>query len=255
MRVLTDFKVMIGGFFITGSEPKTLMIRARGPSLGAEGVQGELLNDPTLELHQGATVVASNDDWKVQPDGSSQQAQIEATGIPPSDDREAALMVTLDPGPYTAIVAGKDGTTGIGLVEVYDLSAQSKSKLANISTRGFVDTGDNVIIGGFIIRPLDGTSVKLVIRGIGPSLTGQGVEGALDDPILELRDVNGGLLTSNDNWADDPGAAEIQANGLAPTEAKESATLQTLAPGSYTAIVRGVNDTTGVGLVEVYALD
>jgi hypothetical protein len=255
MHVLSDFKVMIGGFFITGTDPKTVIIRARGPSLGNEGVQGELLNDPTLELHQGATVIASNDDWKVRPDGTSQQADIEVTGIPPSDDREAALIVTLDPGPYTAIVAGKDGTTGIGLVEVYDLSSGANSKLANISTRGFVETGSNVIIGGFIIRPLDGASVKLVIRAIGPSLGNQGVEGALQDPTLELRDVNGGLLANDDNWQDDAGAAEIEANGLAPQDGRESATLQMLAPGSYTAIVRGKDDTTGVGLVEIYALN
>jgi hypothetical protein len=245
---------MIGGFFITGSEPKTVIIRARGPSLGSEGVEGELLNDPTLEVHQEATVVASNDDWKLRPDGSSQQEEIEGTGIPPSDDREAALVVTLAPGPYTAIVAGKDGTTGIGLVEVYDLATGADSKLANISTRGFVETGSNVIIGGFIIRPLDGASAKLVIRAIGPSLSGQGVEGALEDPTLEVHDVNGALLGSNDDWAQDDGAAEIENNHIAPTDPRESATLQTLAPGNYTAIVRGKDDTTGVGLVEVYAL-
>jgi hypothetical protein len=215
--------------------------------------------DPTLELHQGSTALASNDNWKTRPDGSSQQAEIEATGIPPPDDLDSALVATLNPGAYTTILAGKDGGTGVGLVEVYDLAPASNSQVANISTRGFVDTGDNVMIGGFIVGGGSiGGSAHVLARALGPSLSNLGVSGALQDPILELHDESGSIVAMNDNWkiSSDGSSqqAEIEATTIPPTNDLESAILSTLAPGSYTAIVRGVGNTTGVGLVEVYHL-
>ncbi len=159
----------------------------------------------------------------------------------------------MTPGAYTAILAGKNDTTGVGLVEVYDLDQSAGSKLANISTRGFVDIGDNVMIGGFIAGPTDTGATRVLIRAIGPSLSGVGIQDALQDPVLELHDGSGATIATNDNWKDTQ-QAEIEATGIAPTDDRESATLQTLVPGNYTAIVRGKDSTTGVGLVEVYNL-
>jgi hypothetical protein len=258
MRVLTGDKVLIGGFIITGTEAKKVMIRGIGPSLGAVDVQG-VIADPTLELHQGSTTISSNDNWKTRPDGGSQEAEIRATTIPPINDLESALVVTLAPGAYTAILADKNAGPGIGLVEVYDLTQQTNSKLANISTRGFVDTGDNIMIGGFIAGGGSaGATAGEVIRAIGPSLTGAGVPGALQDPTLELYNGSGTLLTTNDNWKLRPDGssqeAEIQATTIPPADNHESALAVVLAPGNYTAVVRGNGNTTGVGLVEVYHL-
>jgi len=247
MQVLTDSNVLIGGFIISGSAPKKVIVRAIGPSLGDFGVQGALAN-PTLELHEPDGTVITNDDWK-----DDQQPDIEATGLEPMNDLESAIVETLAPGPYTAIVQGKDGTTGIGLVEAYDLDQPVDSELANISTRGFIDTGDNVMIGGFIIGPEGLGDATVLVRGIGPSLADFGVPGALQDPTLELHDGSGNTLMTNDDWKDDQ-QSEIEATGLAPSDDRESAILSTLAPGAYTAIVRGALDTTGVGLVEVYHL-
>ena len=247
MQVLTDSNVLIGGFIISGSAPKKVIVRAIGPSLGDFGVQGALAN-PTLELHEPDGTVITNDDWK-----DDQQPDIEATGLEPMNDLESAIVETLAPGPYTAIVQGKDGTTGIGLVEAYDLDEPVDSELANISTRGFIDTGDNVMIGGFIIGPEGLGDATVLVRGIGPSLADFGVPGALQDPTLELHDGSGNTLMTNDDWKDDQ-QSEIEATGLAPSDDRESAILSTLAPGAYTAIVRGALDTTGVGLVEVYHL-
>jgi probable HAF family extracellular repeat protein len=258
MRVLTGDKVLIGGFIITGTEAKKVIIRGIGPSLANSGLQG-VMADPTLELHQGSATIARNDNWKTRPDGSSQQAEIEATTIPPSNDLESAIVMTLNPGNYTAILADKNNGPGLGVVEVYDLAQQSNSKLANISTRGFVDTGDNVMIGGFIAGggSVGGYAGELV-RAIGPSLTGAGVAGALQDTTLELYDGNGVLITSNDNWKLRPDGssqeADIRATTIPPTDDRESAVVATLAPGNYTAIVRGVNNTTGIAVVEAYAL-
>ena len=246
LRVLTDDNVLIGGFIILGSAPKQVIVRGIGPSLSLAGVSG-VLADPVLELHEPGGAVVTNDNWK-----DTQQAEIEATGIPPSDDLESAIVATLDPGAYTAIVRGVGGTTGVGLVEAYDLDPAA-GRAANISTRGFVDVGDNVIIGGFIIGSGGGGGATVVVRGIGPSLTAQGVPGALQDPTLELHDSSGALLMSDDDWKDSQ-QSEIEATGLAPTDDRESAILSSLPPGAYTAIVRGTLDTTGVGLVEVYHL-
>lgn len=243
MEVLTGDNVLIGGFIVTGTESKKVLIRGLGPSLSGNGVTGTL-QDTTLELH-GPDGVTINDDWK-----DTQQAEIEATSIPPSDDRESAIVAILAPGNYTAILAGKGGTSGVGLVEVYDISATAAAKLANISTRGFIDTGDNVMIGGFIAGPQDGGLTKVLIRAIGPSLP---VSNALPDPVLELHGGNGDILAANDDWKDSQ-QADIEATGIPPNDDHESALLQPLAPGNYTAIVHGKDSSTGIGLVEVYDL-
>ena len=198
-RVLTGENILIGGFIVTGTDPKPVIIRALGPSLVAGGVPGPL-QDPSLQLlTDNNVVVAENDDWR-----QTQQAEIEATGIPPSDTRESAIVRTLPPGNYTAAVSGKSGATGNALVEVYDLAPGSSSKLANISTRSFVDQGEQVMIGGLIIGAGEGTdgagSARVVLRGIGPSLTASGVNGALQDPELLLFDGNGSVIQANDNW-------------------------------------------------------
>jgi hypothetical protein len=209
-----------------------------------------LLADPILELHgpQGFGTI-TNDNWK-----DTQEAQITADGLPPENDLESAIDVTLSPGNYTAIVMGNSGTppTGIAVVEVYDINTLAASKLANLSTRALVQTGGNVVIAGFILEGNQGDD-RIVVRGIGPSLSAFGVPNPLQDPTLELRNQNGALLRSNNDWPDDPvQAAEITAAGLAPSNPKESAIAATLPPGLYTAILAGANDGIGIGLVEVY---
>jgi hypothetical protein len=243
--VQTGDNVLIGGFIITGTQQKKVLLRAIGPSLNLSGE----LPDPVLELHNSSgAMITSNDNWM---DAPNRQEIIDST-VPPTNDLESAILMSLDPGAYTAIVRGVNDGTGIGLVEVYDLDRTVGSKLANISTRGFVQTGDNVMIGGFIILGPDNDTV--IVRAIGPSLP---VAGALADPTLELHDGNGALLQSNDNWVDspDPDKQTIIDSTIPPTDDLESAIVATLPPGDYTAIVRGVNDTTGVALVEVYALN
>jgi hypothetical protein len=246
-------QVLIGGFIIQGPSPKTVIIRGTGPSL--PGVSGAL-RDPYLELHDATSTLATNDNWRTTNIGgiiqSNQSIDIIATTIPPSNDAEAAIVVTLNPGSYTAVLRGADGGTGIGLMEIYDLDGSPISRLANISTRGLVQTLDNVMIGGFIIVG-GNNNTTVVIRALGPSLTAFGISGALPDPVLEVHDANG-AVTINDDWGQGPNAAAIQAKGLAPGNPAESALLASgLPPGPYTAIVRGKN-TIGVGLVEVYQL-
>jgi T5SS/PEP-CTERM-associated repeat protein len=258
MRVLTGDQVLIGGFIVTGTDPKKVIIRGMGPSLNVNGtpIPGRLA-DPTLELHQPDGTVITNDNWKINDQtGQSQEADIRATTIPPTSDLESALIATLPPGNYTAILAGKNGGTGVGLVEVYDLAQGANSKLANISTRGFVDTGDNVMIGGLIVGGTGGGAAKVIVRALGPSVP---VAGALGDPTLELHDQSGTTIATNDNWKinDQTGQSQetdIRATTIPPPNDLESALIATLAPGNYTAIVRGKNNTTGVGLVEVYNL-
>ena len=249
MRVLTGDNVGIGGFIITGTAPKHVLLRAIGPSLTQFGVP-DALADPVLELHgPGAFVTVTNDNWRDDP---LQRVLIEADGIPPTNDFESAIDATLAPGAYTAIVSGKNNTSGVALVEVYDLSQAVPAKLANISTRAFVSTGDNIVIGGFLLGGHNGDD-RIVVRGIGPSLTAAGVPNALADPTLELRDSNGALLVANNDWQDNPAqAAELTAAGLAPTNNLESGIATTLPPGLYTALLAGLNNGTGVGLVEVY---
>lgn len=243
LPVLTGERVLIGGIIVVGNVPKKVIIRAIGPSLGAAGVPGTL-DDPTLELFQGSTLLASNDNWR-----ESQEQEISGTGVAPSDNREAAIVRTLDPGNYTAIVRGKNDTTGVALVDGYDLDQRPDSKLANISTRGFVGSGDNVLIGGFIAGP----STRVVVRGLGPSLANAGIQGALQDPTLQLVDSNGGVVRSNDNWKATQ-RTELEAIGIQPSDDRESALIATLTAGNYTAVVAGTGANTGVGLVEVYNL-
>jgi streptogramin lyase len=248
-RVETDQNVMIGGFIISGQSAKTVLIRAIGPALGQVGLT-DVLADPVLELHGGdGAVITSDDNWQDDP---SQKALITATGLAPSNSLESAIVATLDPSNYTAIVTGKNGGTGIGLVEVYDLDESGDSQLANISTRGLVQTGNNVMIGGFILQG-GVTGSQVLIRAIGPSLSDAGVTGVLSDPTVELHDANGVLVSTNDNWKDTDETA-IEETGLAPQSDAESAILAELVPASYTTIVMGKNGTTGVALVEVYAL-
>jgi hypothetical protein len=181
-----------------------------------------------------------------------QEAAIIATGIPPTDNLESAIDATLSPGAYTAIVRGKNNTSGVALIEVYDLSQAILAKLANISTRALVGTGNDIVIAGFILGNHNGND-RIVVRGIGPSLTAAGVPDALADPTLELRDSNGALLLANNNWQDNPAqAAELTAAGLAPANQLESGIATTLPPGLYTALLAGLDNGTGVGLVEVY---
>lgn len=247
LGVRTGEDVLIGGFIVTGNTPKRFMIRGIGPSLGAFGVTG-VLADPVLELHKPGGVVVTNDDWK-----STQLAAIQATGIAPKSDFESAILATLAPGSYTAIVHGKNNATGVALVEGYDLDPIVDAQLANISTRGLVGIGDNAIIGGIITGPTGTANGQMLVRAIGPSLGNAGIHNPLLDPTLELHNSNGSIVASNDDWKTTQQAA-IQATGIPPANDKESAILAMLAPGSYTAIVRGKSNTTGVGLVEVYGI-
>ena len=247
LAIGTGDTVLIGGFIITGNAPKKVLLRGLGPSLPVPGA----LQDPTLELHDSSSLLGSNDNWR-----DTQEQEIIATTIPPTNDLESAIVAILDPGAYTVILSGKNGTTGVGLVEIFDVGTasfdvMSQAQLVNISTRALVQTGDNVMIGGFIVSGTD--PVNVLVRAIGPELTGQGVAGALQDTTLELHDGYGLLLASNDDWQTDQ-EQEIIDTTVPPTDSRESAILSTLPAGAYTAIVRGKNATTGVGLVEAYVL-
>jgi hypothetical protein len=246
---------LIGGFIIQGPTPKRVVIRAIGPSLNSF-VAGAL-QDPKLELHDASgALIASNDNWRSTQIGgliqSDQSIDINGSGVGPTNDAESAILATLNPGAYTAIVQSASSLAGIALVEIYDLDAVPTSKLANISTRGFIQTNDNVMIGGFIY--LGGVGVtRVVVRGIGPSLAAAGIANPLADPMLELHDGNGATIAANDDWKNSPDAAVIQANHLQPSNDAEAAIYATgLARGAYTAIVRGKSGGMGVGLVEVY---
>jgi hypothetical protein len=250
MDVGTGNNVMIAGFIVSGSQSKTVVVRALGPTLGIYGV-ANALNDPMLELHNssGATI-ATNDDWQT----GSQASQITSSGYAPNNSKEPALIATLAAGAYTAIVRGYNNSTGVALVEVYELDTLS-TRLSNISTRGQVGPSQSVLIGGLIIS--GSTSKKLIVRAVGPSLGSPpfSLSGTLPNPILELHDSSGNLLASNDDWGSGTQAAAISASGYQPSNAKESAIIATLPSGNYTAIVRGVNDSTGIALVDAYDLD
>jgi hypothetical protein len=244
MRVQTGDNVGIGGFIITGTAPKHVLLRAIGPSLAQFGVP-DALADTVLELHgPGAFATITDDNWGDDP---VQEAAILATGIPPTNNLESAIDATLNPGAYTAVVRGKNDTSGIALVEVYDLDQTALSKLGNISTRAFVSTGDNIVIAGFILGNGAGNDT-IVVRGLSV-LSGD------FDPTLELRDADGNLIGYDNDWQDDPAqAAELIALGLAPPNNLDAAIVATLPPGLYTALLAGLNNGTGVGLVEVYDL-
>ncbi len=267
--VQTGDNVMIGGFIVQGSQPKRVIIRAIGPELGAPpyNIPNPLYN-PTLELHDGTgALIASNDNWRQTIIGGIiteyQGFDIMDSGHAPTDGRESAIIADLPPGNYTAIVRGVDNMTGVGLVEVYDLSGNTSSILGNISTRSFVQTGNNVMIGGFIVQ--GAYEKRVIIRAIGPELSAPpfNIPNVLADPTLELHDHTGALIASNDNWQHTiiggiittDQVQDIMNSGHAPTQPSESAIIADLPPGNYTAIVRGVNNTTGVALVEVYDFD
>jgi hypothetical protein len=246
LPVGTGDNALFAGFIVTGYQPKRVIMRAIGPSLGVAGG----LADPTLELRDGSgALLQSNDNWK---DSPNKQAIIDST-IAPTNDLESAIVATLPASKlgtsYTAIVRGSGNATGIGVVEVYDLDRSLDSKLANISNRGFVQTGDNVLFAGNIV--VGQTPQKVIIRALGPST---GVPGAMADPTLELHDANGSLLEANDNWVDSPNKQAIIDSTIPPSNNLESAIVRTLSPANYTAIVRGANNTTGIAVVEVYAL-
>jgi len=244
LRVENADNMLIGGIIITATQEKKVLVRAIGPSLSIS----DRLADPILELHDSSgQTIATNDNWM---DAPNRQAIIDTT-IPPSNNLESAILMSLAPGAYTATVHGANNTTGIGLVEVYDLDRSVNSRLANISTRGLVQTSDNVLIAGMIL--LGQTPQTVIVRAIGPSLD---LPGKLTNPTLELRDSNGVLIRSNDNWRSDQ-EAEIIATTIPPTNDSESAIVTTLPANgaTYTAVVRGVNGTTGVAMVEVYGLN
>ena len=243
---------MIGGFIIRGNAAKPVILRGLGPSLQPSflGVV-TLLSDPYLELRgPNGTLIAANDNWKESP----QRSQIEGTMFEPDDDRESVIVATLAPGAYTAVLSGVGQTTGIGLVEAYDNGPAIDSDLANISTRGFVQTGNNVMIGGFMLGG-NNNPTRIAVRGLGPSLSQFGLAEVLADPTLEMHDANGSIMISNDNWADDPAsAAQLTANGLALSNALESGIFTSLPPGDFTVILAGKNGGIGIGLVEIYNL-
>lgn len=224
-----------------------MILRAIGPSLG--GSVATPLADPILELHKPDGTVITNDNWR-----NSQEAAILATGLAPTSNLESAIVRTLDPGAYTAVVRGKNGGVGVGLVEAFDLDQAVPSTFANISTRAFVGTASEVLIGGIIIGDGDDPHATVLIRALGPSLTDRGVANALANPVLELHNQDGDLIAGNDDWKSTQKAA-IAATGLAPSKDKESALLATLVSGNYTVVVLGVDGGMGVGLVEVYHLD
>lgn len=246
--VMGGDNALIGGFIVSGFENKKIVLRAIGPSLADQGVSGTLPN-PVLTLYDSTgAIVASNDDWANDVSATT----IEANGLAPVNAHEAAILQNLAPGAYTVVVTSADDQTGIALVEAYDLSRNSNSDLGNISTRGFVGNGDDVLIGGFIVGSRNNANV--VVRAIGPSLAEAGVTEALADPKLTIYDSNGTPIGGNDNWEDDSAADTLVLQGLAPAEPAESATLATLSPGFYTAVVQSADATTGIGLVEVYNL-
>ena len=247
LNVGTGENVLIGGFIVTGTHTKKVLIRGLGPSLASAGLTG-LIADPLLVLHDSQRrIIASNDNWR----DSTAEADIVDSTIPPTNSKEAAIVMSLAPGAYTVILQSASGGHGIGLIEIYDLDRVADSKLANISTRGLVQTEANVLIGGLIIQGTNAT--KVIVRAIGPSLTHAGLTGVLLDPTLELHNAQGLLVASNDNWK--TSLAAIQSTGIPPTDDRESAILKTLSPGRYTAIVRGKNNSTGLALVEVYQLN
>jgi arylsulfate sulfotransferase len=240
--------VLIGGFIVSGTEPKSMVLRALGPSLSGFGLSN-VLRDAVLSVYDSSgNLVGTNDNWQSDPNHSV----VEANGLAPANPLEAAQVRTLAPGAYTVIVTGKDLTPGIGLVEVYDITPLANAKLVNISARGDVGTGDNVLISGFIIGDVD--SATVVVRALGPSLVSFGVSNPLSDPVLTIYDSKGAVIATNDNWHDGNNATDIQRKGLSPPNALDSAIVLHLPAGKYTAIVRGANGATGNALAEVYTL-
>jgi cytochrome c peroxidase len=249
LGVGTGDNAMIGGFIIAGNSSKPVVIRGLGPSLANAGLTG-VLQDPVLELHgANGALLLQNDNWK-----DDQRPQIEGTLFQPADDREAVILASLPPAAYTAVLTGKNQTAGIGLIEIYDGDPAADSQLANISTRGFAGAQANVMIGGFILGGTN-NNTRIVIRGLGPSLSQFGLTNLLPDPTLELHNANGATLITNDNWTDDTATADLlNANALALSDPNESAIFTSLPPGQFTAILAGKNGATGIGIIEIYNL-
>jgi hypothetical protein len=249
LRVESAERIAIGGFIISGNVPKKVVVRGIGPSLSGSGLS-DFLADPVLELRNSSgALVTQNDNWQ---DDASQSAQLVTLGLAPQNSKESGIVATLPPGAYTALLSGKNQTSGVGLVEIYDVDSAASSRLANISTRGFVRTGSDVMIAGFILGQGSADST-VAIRALGPSLRDFNLGDLLDDPVLELRDSNGALLATNDNWEDDSiSAAQLIARGLAPSEPAEPAIYASLPPGAFTAVVSGKAGDIGIGVVEVY---
>jgi hypothetical protein len=243
-------KVLIGGFIITGTDAKRVIVRGGGPSLSARGI-ADPVHDPIIELYSSSPggPIATNDDWQ-----QTQKTEIEGTGLAPTSPLESAIVQTLAPGVYTVILRDKDTSAArLGLVEVYDVAPAANAQLSNLSSRGFVGRGDNVLIGGVIIGPAGTGNANILVRSLGPSLGAFGVSGTLPDPMLRLVDQNGTQIAANDDWRANEAAIQAQAPTLAPTRNEEAALISSLAPGIYTAIVEGKN-ATGVATVEIYAL-
>jgi hypothetical protein len=240
--------VLIGGFIIQGEQLKKVILRAIGPSLTADGVTGAL-QDPRIELHDATgALLDSNDNWQ----DSLDAGEIIASTLAPSDPREAAIVARLAPGDYTVIVSGVNNTSGVGLVEAYTLDT-SASHAANISTRGRVGAGEDDLIGGFIVG--GNAPKRIIVRALGPSLGTSSIDGVLANPLVELHDSTGQLVAMNDDWESGSQVSEIIATGLPPGNPLESALIATLAPGNYTAVVRGADSGAGLALVEIYDLD
>jgi hypothetical protein len=250
MQVLTAEKVGIGGFIVTGTAPKRVLVRALGPSLAQFGIS-TLLADPRITLQGAGFGPLLNESWR-----SDQEAEIKATGLAPSDDREPALIVTLNPGSYTAVLSGNGGGTGTAIVEIYDLDFTADSKLANISTRAFTATGDNILIAGFTVGNANGVD-HIIVRGLGQSLSASGITQVLVDPALEVRNSNGDRLAANENWNEDAEAIEVTNARLEPADYLECAVVLTLGPGAYTALLSPSTRTfappLGVALIEIYS--
>jgi hypothetical protein len=242
----TGNDVLIGGFIVAGQAKKKIVVRGLGPSLKINGtpIPGTL-PDPVLELHRAdGAIAAANNDWK-----DTQQTEIQLTGLAPTDDREAAIVSSLDPGTYTVVLSGRNNATGIGLVEAYDVDQTSPARLLNLSARGQVGTQNNVMIGGVILGGPDYS--RVLFRGLGPSIP---VAGSLANPVIELHDGNGATIGSNDDWKQTQ-SAEIHASGLAPVDDREAAIIGNFEPGTYTLVLRGKDNTTGIALVEAYKLN
>lgn len=246
LRAGTGNDVLIGGFIIAGQTKKRVIVRGLGPSLRINGapITGAL-SDPVIELHRGdGAIAATNNDWK-----ETQATEIQGTGLAPADDREAAIVASLDPGAYTVVLSGRNNTTGLGLIEAYDIDQTSAARLLNLSARGRVQTQDNIMIGGVILGGTD--YARVIFRGLGPSMP---VVEALADPVLELHDGNGNTIRANDDWKQNQ-AGEIQMSALAPTNDREAAIIGNFPPGNYTVILRGKNGSSGIGLLEAYKVN
>ena len=246
---------MIEGFIVQGppGTTKKVIVRALGPSLVPFGVTDALAN-PTFEIHDSSTTVAANNDWRHTQIGGmitgDQSTEISNSGLAPGDDLESAVIVNLAPGSYTAVVRGAGNSVGTAVVDAYDLSGSSPARLANIATRGLIHPGDGLMIAGFIVQ---NGPAKVVVTALGPSLLGFGVNNALPDTTLQLRDQNGMIVRENDNWKTDQ-QQELESTGLQPADDLEAALITTIQPGQYTAQVRGKNDASGIGVAQVYFL-